>query len=134
MILLIWGHSLIPGEYSASESGFITSLITNFLNISGEGTDHIVRKCAHFFEYMVLGILVSADSVIFAKRTVGAASVLPGFFVPLTDETIQLFIPDRGGMIFDVWLDFSGYVTGIVCFAIIYRIIKGKKVINTKTA
>lgn len=127
MIMLIWGHSLMPGEVSASESGFLTELLTGLFHITGSNTEHTIRKCAHFFEYMILGILFSADSVLFTGRRACAASVFPGLAVAQTDETIQLFVADRGGSLLDVWLDYSGYVTGIVFFGVIYGIVHSRK-------
>ncbi|MBQ8941525.1 MAG: VanZ family protein [Firmicutes bacterium] len=127
MIAFIWGHSLMPGNLSANESGILTELVTKMLHISSPNTDHYIRKCAHFFEYMILGILFSIDSVLFAKKPVCAMSLLPGSIAPQVDETIQLFTPDRGGSLFDVWLDFSGYMTGVACFNAIYAVIHRKK-------
>ena len=74
-------------------------------------TDHVLRKCAHFAEYAVLGALTAA-----ALRTSAHFSwpraLLPGPFAALCDETIQLFVPGRSGQITDVWLDTAGYLTG----------------------
>lgn len=53
-----------------------------------------------------------------------------GLLTAVIDETIQLNVPGRAGMITDVWLDFSGVLTGavlmLVAFVIYIRIRKNK--------
>ncbi|MBQ5687321.1 MAG: VanZ family protein [Ruminococcus sp.] len=47
-----------------------------------------------------------------------------GLSAALIDETIQLFIEGRAGMIADVWIDFAGVVTGallLLAFYAVYR-------------
>lgn len=124
MIAFIWGHSLMPGEISSDESGFITNLLHELLHISEEGLEGYVRKSAHFIEFLILGVLVSADSRLLLKRIFTPLSIVVGLLVPMIDETIQLFVLGRSGSLLDVWLDFSGFVTGIICSVIIYRVIK----------
>jgi hypothetical protein len=129
-IAVIWGHSMMPGESSSAESGFIYRLLTSVLG-DGVITDHIVRKAAHFTEYMVLALLCYADFAVFGKR--GVACVLPALyiclFVATADESIQLFTVGRNGALFDVWLDHCGSLTGVaVCSAVrFYRTIQNRK-------
>ncbi len=40
--------------------------------------------------------------------------MLGGLLTALTDETIQLFVPGRSGQVTDVWIDFSGVLTGLL--------------------
>ncbi len=60
MALLIWGNSLVPGSGSGSLSLTVMEAIRDFLHGVGLPyawvTNFVVRKCAHFTEYMVLGI------------------------------------------------------------------------------
>ncbi|HBE10387.1 MAG TPA: VanZ family protein, partial [Lachnospiraceae bacterium] len=37
-------------------------------------------------------------------------------------ETIQLFIPGRAGMIKDVWIDFSGFMTGFILVTVVRKL------------
>ena len=37
-----------------------------------------------------------------------------GIAVALADETIQLYTPGRSSSVWDVWLDFSGVMAGIL--------------------
>ncbi len=77
----------------------------------------IVRKTAHFLEYLVLGVLASLAFGPWrthgrerVRRAVAAAVVYA--CVPVADETIQLFVPGRAGMVADMLLDMSGCPTG----------------------
>ena len=124
MVILIWAHSFMPADMSADESGLIVKLISDIFHITGSNTDHIVRKCAHFSEYFVLGILVAIDCALYLKKIFCLFPVFCGLLTPQIDETIQLFSPGRSGELFDVWLDFSGYMTGLIFVGVIYCVLK----------
>ena len=89
----------------------------------GNVTDHLVRKLAHFFEFSVLGIEMSALSFLHhsPRRTLYFSITLPvfcGLLAALTDETIQI-VSARGSQVQDVWLDFAGVCVGVgVVFAV----------------
>ncbi len=56
--------------------------------------------------------------------------MLAGLSTAVIDETIQLFVEGRAGMIKDVLLDFSGVVTGfavMLAFYLIYIRIRKRK-------
>ena len=67
-------------------------------------TNFVIRKCAHFTEYMVLGILATRTFDIEGRRTFDVLLPTAVFLllIPSIDETIQLFVPGRAGMITDV--------------------------------
>ena len=117
-LLVIWGHSCLPAAQSGAESGALLVVVQDLLP---RMTDHVLRKCAHFAEYAVLGALTAA-----ALRTSAHFSwpraLLPGPFAALCDETIQLFVPGRSGQIADVWLDTAGYLTGALLTLLIFRL------------
>ena len=79
-------------------------------------TNFVVRKCAHFTEYMVLGILATHTFDIEGRRTFDVLLPTAVFLllIPSIDETIQLFVPGRAGMITDVMIDCCGAMTGVV--------------------
>ena len=89
----------------------------------GNVTDHLVRKLAHFFEFSVLGIEMSALSFLHhsPRRSLYFSVTLPlfcGLIAALTDETIQI-VSARGSQVQDVWLDFAGVCVGVgVVFAV----------------
>ena len=117
-LLVIWGHSCMPAAQSGAESGALLAVVQNLLPWM---TDHLLRKCAHFAEYTVLGVLPAA-----ALRTGGhfswPAALLSGTLAALGDETIQLCVPGRSGRIADVWLDTAGYLTGALLTLLIFRL------------
>ena len=115
-LCLIWGHSLQPASISDRESGAILQfLIKHFPSIfNNESGMFIVRKSAHFLEYLVLGILLCNEFITHVhgalKRFVTPA--VAGLFVAFIDETIQLFVAGRSGEVRDMWIDFSGVILG----------------------
>ena len=56
-LLVIWGQSCMPATHSGAESGALLDIVQAFLP---HMTDHILRKCAHFGEYALLGVLTAA--------------------------------------------------------------------------
>ena len=96
--------------------------------------NHVVRKLGHFSEYLVLGIVASwalrpAEKELSAEkgRVVGGTSPTKSVahagtwatlavcvLVPCVDETIQLFVPRRSGMLSDVCLDMVGCACGLL--------------------
>ncbi len=123
MLAVIWGHSLMPADMSADESGFIYDLFVRLFG-SETVTDHFIRKTAHFTEYMIFGILCASDMIVYGKRgiAVTAATLYMCLFAAVFDETIQIYSDGRAGMLFDVWLDHIGSITGITAAKIIDRI------------
>ena len=136
-IVLIWGQSFLPPDMSSGESGFVLEKIVKpFLRfITGreaEISEHLVRKLAHFTEFMVLGLLVALFNIHNKNVACDGPQPLPITYYPLTkncalrimhcalfcmfiafiDESIQMFT-GRGPAIADVWIDTGGAVTGI---------------------
>ena len=117
-------------ETEIEKSGFIVSVLQRIglTDIS----QHFIRKCAHFVEFAVLGVLLMLARN--ASARAGAFLALRPFYplyallVPLCDETVQSFYPGRSPQISDVWLDFAGAVTGaVVCFCILWLCGKEKR-------
>ena len=136
MALLIWGNSLVPGSGSGSLSLTVMEAIRGFLHGVGLPyawvTNFVVRKCAHFTEYMVLGILATHAFDYEGRCTFDVLLPTAVFLllVPSIDETIQLF-SSRGSQVIDVVLDFSGVVMGVLVLlglrAIVMTLRKAKK-------
>ena len=118
MICLIWGNSLVPGSGSGSLSLTVMNAIHGFLGAFGLPyawvTNFVVRKCAHFTEYAILGILVNhavdIDRKLRPHAIALAAMVLVA--VPSIDETIQTHVAGRCGQVSDVVLDCCGAFAG----------------------
>lgn len=128
-LAFIWLHSFMDGEISATESGGLLNLVKaifDFLPLTEDLTEHILRKLAHFTEFACLGFLLGADTLIFAKD--GCKKMyLPAFgglLAAQIDETIQLFVPGRSSQVKDVWIDFSGVVCGVIVIFVIYAVMR----------
>lgn len=88
----------------------------------------VIRKCGHLAEFFVLGTLMFINlqqtHVVHKK---GGALILCAIVASI-DETIQLFVPGRAGMIADVMLDCFGSLMGIwICAFIIGFILQKRK-------
>lgn len=124
-VAFIWGNSLLPGSVSGAISQFVRDILA-FL-FSGGSTDPnaghgLLRKLAHFMEFASLGALFAW---LFAMYRKPIPVALPcGFAVACIDETIQLFVPDRGPAVKDVLIDTSGVLLGIILLFFGYIICK----------
>ena len=136
---IIWSFSLQPANVSAEISGgFGSWIVETILPGILEGIEEIsvqdrelwhtiLRKCAHFAEYCVLGILWSITlmlmNCLYKVRTAVGICLLTA----LVDETIQRFIPGRAGRLLDVLLDSTGAACGILIIWLIYCLCKHGK-------
>ncbi len=118
-VLLVYGHSLIPAEISSQESGAVLEFLrrmSSAVHLPGDMlTEHIVRKTAHFLEYMGMGALLYLNARIMVRQRMASFQSMAAMaiWLPFLDETIQLFVRGRSGQISDVWLDMAGMWTGI---------------------
>ena len=85
----------------------------------------IIRKCAHFAEYAVLGLLAcrafaSATQSFLGRHSYFAAIVL-ALAVAGSDEFNQSFNPARTSSPFDVLLDLSGGLTATLFYFLLTR-------------
>ena len=112
ILCFIWGNSLLSREVSGAISHFVADIFGGDQGATEEG-HHFVRKLAHFSEFAALGavflLLTGEYTSDRAKRAFSVAFV--GAFVPLCDETIQIF-SGRGPALTDVWIDAAGYLAG----------------------
>lgn len=129
--LFIWGNSLLPGSVSSSQSGIITKLLYPlFKNVMSVDTlTTIIRKLAHFTEYAILGLVLAY----FYKSKTNKYllfALLQGVITAIIDESIQLLVPNRAGLLTDVLIDTSGVLFGLLVFYIIYKLLGGNKSIK----
>ena len=118
--MFIYIQSLLPAGISSEESGYTLSTagkIMEYFNFLPDFlTEVFIRKTAHFLEYLLWGIALFHFLGIFnftmeIKRLVMVFAIV---IMPLTDETIQLFVEGRSGQISDVWLDMGGALFGLM--------------------
>lgn len=131
-IAFIFSNSLQTGSVSSGISGRVLAAMIRVLRGAGLNgvadrlTEHFVRKLAHFCEYALEGFLLILCASAYTRRYVRHLPwpVLGGLLTALSDETIQLFTPDRSSQVTDVWLDFAGVMAGIIFGLILLAAIK----------
>lgn len=142
LLLLIAWLSLIfylsnqPAAVSSEVSDFWSDRIAKILSILFFWTDttgltvflteHVeyIRKSAHVFEFLVLGVLSSMNSVEYFRKRTYLLSLAFCIFYALSDEVHQLFIQGRAGKAGDVLIDSIGAFIGIFLY---HRIMKNEK-------
>lgn len=128
-LCFIWGNSLLPGEESGQISGgLLLWLKETFPFLMGMG-EYLLRKLGHFSEFACLGFLFANLFRLLGERGLHRFSspLLCGMLAAAADETIQVFVPDRGPSVIDVWIDTSGVCTGIILLVIGAVLFKMKK-------
>lgn len=113
-LAFIWGNSLMPAEISQAFSDWVKEVLLRLVSdgASSQGGSGVLRKIAHFTEFSALGFLLSWRFGMLRKGKIPAFAC--GAAAACIDETIQLFVPDRGPGILDVLLDCSGVLTGML--------------------
>ena len=113
---------------SANQSNFIVNIINNIFKIENiELLSFIMRKLAHFTEYLILGFLTinMLDKNDISKKYL--LSILICIIYVTSDEIHQFIIPGRACQIKDILIDSIGSITGIYLYKLIS---KRKKSIN----
>ena len=127
ILLFIWGNSLMSAELSHALSEWVKGLLKPFLSDSPvtQESNGLVRKLAHFAEFAALGACLAWRRGMLGKNLHGAW--IAGTAAAVTDETIQLFVPNRGPGIADVLLDSCGVLTGMLFLYLGHTILKKRK-------
>lgn len=120
LLCVIWGHSAMDADMSTAESDYILDFLKTIFGDMNGLTDFVVRKAAHFTEFTMLGVLLSADVFVFLRKA-DYMYIPPfgGLVAACIDETIQLYSAGRSSMLMDVWIDFSGVITGTLLAVVI---------------
>lgn len=129
----IFTQSLLPGEVSSNQSGFIVDVLYPIVNtigvpISMDNFSLLIRKLAHFTEYFILGLLWFGIYTSYQKHHwLPWVVVIQGFIAACIDETIQRYTPNRSGEFRDVLIDTLGVLTAVIGLLIISKIVKSRK-------
>lgn len=122
-MFLIFLMSSFDATESTNQSNFIVNIITNIFKIENiELLSFIIRKLAHFTEYLILGLLVAN---MFTKNNINnlyLISIILCIIYATSDEIHQLFVPGRACQLRDILIDSIGSITGVYLY----------KLINTK--
>ena len=118
IMAFIWSRSLKDMAASAQESGEFmeTVVIPVEKAILGREvvSEDFVRKCAHVFEFAMLGIALA----IYTKQLWITLGI--GMVTAVIDETIQFYV-GRGSMVTDVWIDTAGCLLGCMIVLLFMR-------------
>jgi VanZ family protein len=124
MLLIAWMvviflFSQQSGEVSSEQSRLVVYVFNlagiNLDSALGDLSTFIVRKVAHFTEYLILGLLAYNALREEAKLNKSLIlSVIIVFLYASSDEFHQSFIPGRGPAFRDVLIDTTGGLAGII--------------------
>ena len=134
-LAFIWGNSLTNGEDSGALSGGIMQWINTFLRLDAAGADKLhrfIRKGAHFTEFACLGLLLTWLFGMMGEKK-GHLFCMPllfGMMAACVDETIQVFVPDRGPSPVDIWIDTCGVAAGIAILLAGHYYVRKKHTMN----
>ena len=131
LMIFIFIQSALPADLSQQESGVIVLMLSRFLSADQEVLSFAVRKCAHFTEYMLLGMSLYVTVGEFFSFEEGSAVVHPvswgiGTLYAVTDEVHQHFVPGRSCEIRDILIDSCGVAAGVLLMTII-RSVRGRR-------
>ena len=150
VMIMIFCFSMETAEQSDQTSGSISREVVKIVHPDYDRLEpvrqksifdtiqHIVRKCAHFTEYMILGfsIRLCLESWFGHKtvkhRTLAIISSASAILYACTDEIHQLSIDGRSGQWTDVLVDSSGVFIGVILSTLLIKALNGK--MQTKKA
>lgn len=129
-IAFIWGNSLLPGRISGAISDGLKAILESLAGVQegAPGGGGLLRKLAHFTEFACLGMLLRwLFGMLLQKKWQNYCwPVIAGVAIACADETIQMFVPDRGPHIKDVGIDTLGLALGIFIISLITHIKKNQ--------
>ena len=124
-VAVIFSFSLQAGEASGSLSGsFLHKILEWFAPRVFEQLETmpqeklefwhtVLRKCAHFTEFAVLGVLSSLTLLQTEVKWRSLSAMTFCLVIASMDETLQLFVDGRAGRVLDVMIDGTGALVGI---------------------
>ena len=132
-MLVIFNFSSQNGYKSTKTSDVVTSMVVNVttsvtnkdipreeVKKKVEDSTFLVRKTAHFTEYLILGILVLqllSDYTKINKRML-IVSLIICYLYAVSDEVHQIFISGRTAKVLDTFIDGAGSLVGITIYSI----------------
>lgn len=146
VLAAIYCFSMENAEQSDRRSGVISLTIISVLHPDYgqmdeirqqavyDETQHVVRKCAHFLEYMALGFMARLcleswfGHKVKNKRLLALIGFGAGTAYACTDEAHQLRIDGRSGQWTDVLVDGCGVLAGAALGTLAVRLVNRKTV------
>ena len=88
----------------------------------------IIRKTAHFTNYLILGVLVTLSG----GRRKPLRLLILGLLAAVFDETHQVFVPGRSGELRDVLIDLAGFAAGMILVCGLQRLFHKQLPVDAK--
>ena len=144
LLVMIFCFSMETAEDSDKTSGTVSLKIVRVLHSDYDQMEevkrkklydtvqHVVRKCAHFTEYMALGFMIRLcleswfGHRMRKYRILALISMGAGAGYACTDEAHQLLIDGRSGQWTDVLVDSSGVLIGVTLGTILIKSLNRK--------
>lgn len=121
-MIIIFIMSSFDSVESSNQSNFIVDIIANIFKIENiELLSFIIRKLAHFTEYLILGLLVAN---MFTKNNINnlcLLSIILCIIYATSDEIHQIFVPGRACQLRDILIDSIGSIIGIYLYKLINK-------------
>lgn len=129
MLVMIFSFSAATSEESSKTSESIAEKIVHFIKLDIDDAalsaiNDMVRKAAHFTEYLVLSAACFYALSSWKIRPLWLYGGLALFCIlyAVSDEIHQYFVPGRSCQLQDIIIDSSGAVTGLLfCWLIVNR-------------
>ena len=121
---MIFSFSLKDAEESSQQSDWVAEKLSEIVEAVEETVDVKIniRKVAHFCEYALLGAETSFLCLLAEnnKKKKWLSFLMFGIVTASLDEAIQNFAPGRDSAVRDVFIDMSGYISGLLFTLCIY--------------
>lgn len=141
ILLIIWCVVIFAfsnenaSDSSSTSYNFADGVINSVENITNKDYDNnsiidssmnVIRKCAHFCIYFILGVFTINSFKDFKIKRLITFAILFCFLYAISDEMHQLFLDGRSAQVSDVLLDTFGSLLGIFIYVFIYSKISKK--------
>ena len=130
-MVFIFVQSAMPGKVSGAESNIIVQFIAGITGWNEHILSVIVRKAAHFTEFLLLGICLSINMYDLAANHAVPKPLLKAWIIgtiyAVTDELHQSFVPGRACSFKDVAIDSAGVACGVLIFFALKKSRKNKQ-------
>ena len=113
IMLFIFWQSAMPAAVSELESGSIVSRLAEWLQADEDLVSFVVRKSAHFTEFLILGVSLFLTVRDLRKRSSFWIPWAIGAAYAVSDEVHQHFVPGRSCEVRDMIIDACGVLAGV---------------------
>lgn len=127
LMIFIFSRSALPANLSDKESGIVVSMLMKVIKVNEDTLTFLIRKSAHFMEYMILGCSLfltvrawleeSTDGdrrIMWSSQKMNMVAYGIGTLYAISDELHQSLVSGRSCELRDVLIDSAGVACGIL--------------------